>query len=68
MSNSYKIESLNDFLKIPVSRLDVFFDEFKDAIKMHHAIIDEIGIDPDSAELHPIVWTDDGLGEIKGNT
>ena len=61
MYETYKIETLNDFLKVPANRLDACFKDFKYALATHQVVLGSAFIFPG------FVWTDDGNHSVSIN-
>lgn len=67
----YKINTINDFLKIPIERLPICLKEFAKTIMTAKAIYDiheTLGtlVDKNTIEL-PLTWIDDDKGNLEVN-
>ena len=66
MSNEYNIKSVNDFLSVPLNRIDDCLSEFKEFLELAHelkamaATIGELTGSDGSSDVTGFVWIDDG--------
>lgn len=64
MSDKYKIESLDDFLKIPADRIKDCLAELGDHLFEMRQTIDNFGVEPTGNEVKSFTWEDDGKQDL----
>jgi len=64
MTDTYKIESIGDFLKIPSDRIHVCLQEMADHMAEFKAELEALGIEPTGAEIKTFTWEDDGKNDL----
>lgn len=77
MSNEYRIETVQDFIKIPFDKIDICIEEFKEGLKYAKELetrtkeLTEIlggAFKSDGVEFKGFTWIDDGKTDKTYNT